>query len=321
MKQLTAETKALRKGVKRDGRRVAISVILFTLVPVLVFLLLQVGVLAYMHATGTALQSCEQADAILTELESLAYIFGPILAAGLTFLIFKKQKLHQKMFRSEKKMTFSTFAQLICVVIAADYILSAFFPVLEGLFNLIGLSPTAALAETNSIAPTATAFIAACIIAPIFEELTFRGFALRGLQKHGKILALTVSSILFGLVHGNPFHAISAFCAGLILGYVTMEYSLVWSIALHMVNNLVLCFVLPLLLGANAEAAFEPIALIATIISIIVLYARRNKIKTWIRNNLWKKPNMKWVLTSVLMVLLLAALTIMNIAAMFPHTC
>ena len=321
MKQLTAETKALRKGVKRDGRRAAISIIFYLLIPALLFLLLQVGVLAYMHATGTALQSCEQADAILTVLESLAYIFGPILAAGLTFLIFKKQRLHQKMFRCEKKMTLSTFALLTCVMIAADYILSAFFPIFEGLCNLIGLSPTAALAETNSVGTTVTAFIAACIIAPIFEELTFRGFALRGLQKYGKVLALTVSSILFGLVHGNPFHAISAFCAGLLFGYVTMEYSLVWSIALHMVNNLVLCFALPMLLGANAEAAFEPIYLIATMVSMVALYARRHEIKAWIRNNLWKKLNMKWVLTSVVMILLLAILVIMDIAAMFPHAC
>jgi|LakMenEpi03Aug12_release.lakeMendotaPanAssembly.Ray.scaffolds.fasta_scaffold246541_1 membrane protease YdiL (CAAX protease family) len=84
-------------------------------------------------------------------------------------------------------------------------------------------------------------FIAIVIAAPIIEELIFRGIILNGLlQRYSPIKSIILSSILFGIVHLNPWQFISALIIGVFSGWVyyrTRKISL--SILIHLVNNLV----------------------------------------------------------------------------------
>ena len=84
-------------------------------------------------------------------------------------------------------------------------------------------------------------FIAIVIAAPIIEELIFRGIILDGLlQRYSPIKSIILSSILFGIVHLNPWQFVSALIIGLFSGWVyyrTRKLSL--SILIHLVNNLV----------------------------------------------------------------------------------
>ena len=61
----------------------------------------------------------------------------------------------------------------------------------------------------------------------------------------GKKFAIFASAFLFGMFHGNIVQTPFAFALGLVLGYVTVEHSLIWAIVLHMINNLVLGEMLP----------------------------------------------------------------------------
>lgn len=76
------------------------------------------------------------------------------------------------------------------------------------------------------------------IIAPIAEEIIYRGMILRGLLPFGEWLAVGLSSVIFGLIHGNlDQFAYSAF-VGVILGIVTVKSnSIIPSIFLHATNN------------------------------------------------------------------------------------
>lgn len=74
-------------------------------------------------------------------------------------------------------------------------------------------------------------------IAPVTEELLFRGGVMRTLQPYGRRFAVASTALLFGLFHGNLTQAVFAAAVGLLLGYVAMEYSVFWSIALHFINN------------------------------------------------------------------------------------
>ena len=53
----------------------------------------------------------------------------------------------------------------------------------------------------------ATMIVMAVIMAPIFEEIVFRGIIQKGLINKGTKpgVAIAISSIVFGLVHGNPW--------------------------------------------------------------------------------------------------------------------
>lgn len=84
-------------------------------------------------------------------------------------------------------------------------------------------------------------FMTICIVAPIVEEILFRGVLLRGLlqSKFTKPLyAILISSIIFGLVHMNPWQFIGAGFLGAIFGYVYYQTKSLWlCIFLHVLNN------------------------------------------------------------------------------------
>ncbi|MDR0520032.1 MAG: CPBP family intramembrane metalloprotease [Clostridiales Family XIII bacterium] len=75
------------------------------------------------------------------------------------------------------------------------------------------------------------------VAKPIIEGILFRGAVLRVLSAYGRTFAIAASAILFGLYQGNLLQIGYAFCAGLILGYITFRYSIKYSIILHAVHN------------------------------------------------------------------------------------
>ena len=79
----------------------------------------------------------------------------------------------------------------------------------------------------------------AVIMAPVVEELVFRGLTLHyAKQSFNLILANIIQALLFGLYHGNLIQGIYAFIFGLLLGFIAIKTdSLITGILLHMVIN------------------------------------------------------------------------------------
>ena len=115
---------------------------------------------------------------------------------------------------------------LVCFSILGTGILHFSSINLEGYFNTI-----------NGKSPLSLIFI--IVIAPVIEEILFRGVVLKPLEKYGKLLAIVISSLLFAIYHGNIIQGIYAFICGLLLGFVASEYSLKYSVILHIFNNLI----------------------------------------------------------------------------------
>ena len=87
----------------------------------------------------------------------------------------------------------------------------------------------------------ATMIVLAVIMAPIFEEIVFRGIIQKGLINKGMnpANAIIISSVVFGLVHGNPWQFVGAVLLGCVLGFVYHKTkSLLLPILLHAFNNL-----------------------------------------------------------------------------------
>lgn len=78
------------------------------------------------------------------------------------------------------------------------------------------------------------------IIAPIVEELLFRGAIMGHLLKQGRSprTAILVSALVFGLIHLNPAQILFAFCMGCVFGWITWRTrSLLPAIIGHILNN------------------------------------------------------------------------------------
>lgn len=81
------------------------------------------------------------------------------------------------------------------------------------------------------------------IMASIFEEIIFRGIIQKGLINKGvkPWKAILYASVIFGVVHGNPWQFISAVMLGYVLGLVYYKTkSLLVPMLLHGFNNLTL---------------------------------------------------------------------------------
>ena len=85
-------------------------------------------------------------------------------------------------------------------------------------------------------------YVAVGILAPLAEEVVFRGAILRTLlgimSKKNHWVAIIISAALFGLAHFNAAQFINALLMGLLLGWMYYRTgSLVPGILLHWVNN------------------------------------------------------------------------------------
>ena len=85
-------------------------------------------------------------------------------------------------------------------------------------------------------------YVAIGILAPLAEEVVFRGAILRTLlgimSKKNHWVAIMISAAIFGIVHANLAQFINALLMGLLLGWMYYRTgSLVPGILLHWVNN------------------------------------------------------------------------------------
>ena len=90
------------------------------------------------------------------------------------------------------------------------------------------------------IGSTGIGLFAAGIIAPVTEELFFRGFLISGLLKnYSGFTSILTSSLLFGMIHDNVWQSIPAFGMGVFLGWIFVTTKNIWiCITIHAVQNL-----------------------------------------------------------------------------------
>lgn len=101
--------------------------------------------------------------------------------------------------------------------------------------------------------------VAACVMAPIVEEMLFRGIILRSfLQQYERRYAIIGSAIVFGFAHGNLYQFVGASCFGIVAGWLyERTRSLIPEIALHAAVNTGITFWPD---GGDANAAASGIA-------------------------------------------------------------
>jgi len=92
--------------------------------------------------------------------------------------------------------------------------------------------------EEMSIEPI-TMILSVVIIAPIYEEVIFRGILLKGMaSRMNPKLALVVSALFFAVLHLNIPQGINAFLLGLVIGAIYLSTGSIYlSILAHLVNN------------------------------------------------------------------------------------
>lgn len=217
--------------------------------------------------------------------------WGYIAAIAVAFVVLDAWKgrdyWKREIFRKEASMGICTFLCFPVLCMGAQMANSIWITLLELLMSLTGKSLMPVLETVAGSTDTFSMFLYASILAPIWEELLFRGCVLRTLRPFGKRFSILGSAILFGLFHGNLLQAPYAILVGLLLGYITVEYSLFWAILLHMFNNLVLADLLSRLTANWSEMAYGSLNLIlfggGALLSLVILIRNRSAIREYRR--------------------------------------
>lgn len=145
------------------------------------------------------------------------------------------------------------------------------------LFILIGLFdeyvPLPDFFEWMNINMTSPAtIIAGVIVAPIAEEIIFRGMITKLLlEEYRPTKAILISALIFGIIHFNPAQIPVAIVLGVLFGWLYYKTgSIIPGIILHFINNAV-AVVGAIYLGEEWELNNNMLALLLLAISLVVL--------------------------------------------------
>ncbi|MCR4694616.1 MAG: CPBP family intramembrane metalloprotease [Pseudobutyrivibrio sp.] len=182
--------------------------------------------------------------ALSQEANNITYMSYPI-AALLIFI-----PIYFKKFREDKRPIIkgasdylpATMAGIVLFTIGAQYACTY-------IMSAVGTAVPSWLQEYEELIETAgigndmsiIMGVYAVVLAPILEELTFRGITMKAASKvMPAYAAIIVQALLFGAYHMNPLQGIYAFALGAGLGYVMYRYdNLLITICIHMLFNMI----------------------------------------------------------------------------------
>lgn len=233
------------------------------------------------------------------------------IAIGLVILLCWKKPRFWKdvIWEKGKPMTVGSFFAILSIFLSGQMIYQIVVTVTELILNGFGLSIMEGLESMAVDSSNFSMFFYAGILAPISEEILFRGLIQKKLMPYGKKFAIFCSAFAFGIFHGNLLQSPYAFLVGLVLGYVAAEYSIAWAMVLHMINNLVIADMLPrLTMGMSEMAASMVIWVIIaafTVAAIVVAIVKRREIGAYLRQERLNKLYVKSFFSCAGMIILM----------------
>ena len=212
------------------------------------------------------------------------------IAIGLfLFNAYRKKALFKfDLKRKGRKMTLPVFFIFLAFLGFSQVFASIMTQVIERMFETIGLH-SSSTDIGNSIERSWTMLLYAGFLGPVTEEFFFRGAGLRSLERYGKVFAIAMTAILFGLFHANFDQLFFASIIGLGFGYIAFEYSIWWAIFYHFFNNFVisqgLFYVAHHVDDGLANWLQIGVLAIGSIVILVVLATKWTDIKAYIQVN------------------------------------
>lgn len=210
------------------------------------------------------------------------YLISSFLCLGL-FVIWRRPSFFRtQIFPVRTTMSPGKFLGFFGIFMIAQNASSILYVLMETGAQHFGFTFVRSLEAATGGSATLSMFLYSGFVAPLVEELIFRGAVLKTLEPFGKWFALLASSLAFALMHGNFAQIPFAMAAGLILGYIAMEYSIWYSLLLHISNNLILGDVLPriaeLLPGNTGDLLYDVLTNVLVFCGIVLLLRKYRSI-------------------------------------------
>lgn len=176
--------------------------------------------------------------------EDLIFFLAPAITT--CFVTYYLVKRYQKKFeltiplKISDDFKFIQYLKFVVMALGAAWLTSLVIGFIMNSLSGIVIFETPDFSTKDNFIVNICLIIYAVIVAPISEELIFRGLILGKLKQYGDVFASIIVSLLFALIHGNLPQSIPTFIVSLFLCWVTLQSnSIIPAISIHMINNAV----------------------------------------------------------------------------------
>ncbi len=224
----------------------ALGHIVLSNVLVLVFMLLWFAVCAVVDAARTGAEMPENYDLLLEDYfmnssSSIAMNLSVYMICNIVIALIglKCSKTPISSLFQTTNLKASTMVGYMFIAIGLQQICGYLAYFITVIMESAGVTAFEAdFSTTTDIKSVMLMAIYTCIVAPVTEELLFRGFFLKNLSRVSQRFGIVASAVLFGLWHENIAQFVLAFFVGIFMGYLTVKHnSIVPAIICHMTVN------------------------------------------------------------------------------------
>lgn len=196
-----------------------------------------------------------------------------------------------------------------------------FAGVIFQIFTGADMTGADAILEYTDIKTIIITVLYTCVVAPVTEELVYRGFVLKNLSRVSQRFGIVMSGLLFGLVHCNMSQFIFAFIMGIFLAHIDIKHnSLVPSIIVHAFSNTVsIVIAYSGILDNMALAAVCSLVLIALAILGFILwifFMKKNRLPFTMPH---QKLRNGTAISSVLLLIPIGIYALLTLIVSFPN--
>lgn len=231
---------AIRKSMNTAGLGIFLSCLLtqtlFVVFMLLILILMGGSPMDYFHGGASDAMMYFQNSSIFIALNGLVF---SVLNVTVALLGCRRMRIPMHSLFQTQKFTAGKAIQYMTIGIALQCIAGFVYWIISWAMAENGVE----MAEVDfsyfsSAKSTIAVAMYTCILAPVTEELLFRGFLMKALSKVGIRFGIVVSALLFGLMHGNISQFLLGFLVGLFLGKIDVRHnSLIPSILVHAAIN------------------------------------------------------------------------------------
>lgn len=239
-----AEKSRIRKFYNITGVGIAIHFILsvlvsnaFNFVVILSIMLLNnISFSEFINGRADDIQNYINSSSISPAFNMLSYLTANLLVF---FVGIRALGVKSKSFFRTSEFTFLTVIKYIFIAFFLQYAAGVLISTVSIFMPNADIMGTAtSFTEYSSIKYAVISIMYSCIVAPVTEELLYRGFVLKGFSRVSQRFGILASAFFFGLSHGNIAQFILAFIVGVFMGYiVTKHNSVLPSIIVHIAVN------------------------------------------------------------------------------------
>ncbi|MBR1815352.1 MAG: CPBP family intramembrane metalloprotease [Lachnospiraceae bacterium] len=201
-----------------------------------------------------------------------------ILVFGIWYYKTKKPSIKEGFFSIIKP---PVLIPLIIAGMAAQVLVDSVLALIRPIFETLFKEYDKLISNVTGASASWLMYLSVFLLAPIAEEILFRGLILSYGKKCMPIYAAVIlQAFLFGLYHGNIIQGTYAFILGILLGYIAVKSkTLSASICFHIAVNLSIIFVPAVLFASDLSCVIAGAASCIILVSgiLIINYMLRRK--------------------------------------------